>query len=80
MIIGNLPSGFDLSYEDGIELKSMIENIVTFVSIDQASIGFIRYGVVTVTLGNQADAVNVATTMDGQLFHNVPLRVSHKDI
>ena len=81
VIIRNLPSGFDLESRDGDELKSMIENVCPIISIDQAvsEDSNIEYGAVKVTLNNSDDALAVATELDGQLFHNVRLRVSHKD-
>ena len=79
VIIRNLPSGFDLESPDGDELTSMIENVCSIISIDQAST-FTQYQVVRVTLRNSVDALAVATELDGYRFHNVPpLRVSHKD-
>ena len=81
VIIRNLPFPFNLESEDGNELKSMLENVCRIVSINQAiSRRYIRYGVVRVTLHTSEDAVKVAEELDGQPFHNVCLRVSHKDI
>ena len=79
MIIRNLPSGFGLTWGAEDELKGMIENVCPIVSIDQASTSFREYGVVRVTLNNREDAVKVAEELDGEIFHDVYLRVSHND-
>ena len=73
VIIRNLPSGFYLSSQAGHDLKSMIENLCPIVSTNE------ECGVVTVALTNTENAVNVAAELDGQLFHDEHLRVSHKD-
>ena len=62
----------------------MIENVCPIVSIIQAIYKpslierSIFYGVVSVTLHTSEDAVKVAEELDGQLFHDVHLRVSNK--
>ena len=61
----------------GAELKRMIENVCTIISINQAiSYRHERYGVVRVTLSDIEGAVKVVEELDGHLFHNV--RVSNK--
>ena len=73
VIINNLPSSFVLTSKEGHALKSMIENLCPIVSINE------EYGVVRVTLTNTENAVTVAAELDGQLFHDERLRVSHND-
>ena len=48
---------------------------VHFVSIDK-----IHYSQLRVTRSNREDAVKVSTELDGQLFHDMHIRVSHTDI
>ena len=74
VIIRNLPSMFSLEYSDeGHEVKSMVENICTIVSINQF------YGVVKVTLNSSDDALMVGEGIDGREFHGKCLNVSVKE-
>ena len=77
VLIRNLPSNFNLHSAAGTELKSMIENVCPVVSIIQSHSGW--SGVVRVTVHTSEDAVKVTTRLDGELFHDVHLRVSHDD-
>ena len=79
VIIRNLPSPFNLESAVGTELKSMIEKLDPIASIEANFSPVIRYGVVRVTLSDNENAVKVATELDGQLFYDVHLRVSHND-
>ena len=72
VIIRNLPSVFYLNSDIGNQLKSMIQDISTTVSIYQS------YGVVRVTLNSSDDALMVAERIDGCEFHGKCLSVSVK--
>ena len=70
VIIRNLPSGFYLGWPgwgDGDQLKSMIENVSTIVSIDEV------YGVVRVTMNTADDASKVVNKLNGYEFKGTHL-------
>ena len=70
MIIRNLPSRFDLESEDGSELKSMIKQVSTAVSIDQKS------SVCRIKLISAGRARKVVDALNRREFHGKQLSVS----
>ena len=74
-IVRNLPPYFNLESADGNTLQTMIENVSTVVSINQAMSNYQRYAVVRVTLNSSEDARRLAERITSVEFHRKYLTV-----
>ena len=78
VIIRNLTFQFNLVSPFGSELKTLIQSISPFDSIEEPSYGTVRYGVVIFTLSSSDAAKAVAKAMDGTEFDgNVYITFQH---